>query len=162
MLMGASRVHHRPIRTALVTQPPLTEIEMVVLLAHLLPQQTVLVTRRQGIKMPMVVTSDLRTATQTASGIPIRRIPMAMVDLQDLQTATQIVLEIQEPPIIIAMARQLVHRQALRIRSETRPQTNVLPIRIPVSGVGKTKYGFREKGEFVTSLFYCRTNKYSL
>lgn len=119
--MGASQVHRRPIRTALVTQQPLTGIEMVVLSVPLLLQQTVLVTRRQPIKMPMVVTLDLRTATQTASGIPIRRIPMAMADIQDRRIAIQIVLEIQRPPIVIAMARQLVHRQALRIRSETRP-----------------------------------------
>ena len=65
MQMGASRVHHRPIRTALVTRRPLTEIGMVVLLVPLLPQRTVLVTRQRDTKMPMVVTSDLQTAILT-------------------------------------------------------------------------------------------------
>ena len=78
---------------------------------------------------------------------------MATVDLQDLQTATQIVLEIQRPPIVIAMARQLVHRQALRIRSETRPYTNVLPIRIPVSGAGNSLH--KKKVKLKASEFGC-------
>ena len=137
--MGASRVHHRHIRTALVIRRPLTEIKTVVLSAPLLPQRTVLVTRQRDTKMPMVVTSDLQTAILTVLGIPVQRIPMAMVDLQDLQTATQTVLEIQRPPIAITMARLLVLRRAIRILSEILLQSSAATIRIPASGVGNNK-----------------------
>jgi hypothetical protein len=88
--------------------------------------------------MPMVVTSDLQTVILTVLGIPIPRIPTAMVDIRDHLTATQIVLEIQQLPTVITMARYLVHHRAIRIHSETRLQTNVLPIRIPVSGAGNS------------------------
>jgi hypothetical protein len=95
--------------------------------------------------MPMVVTSDLRAAIQTVLEIPIQRIPIATVDIQDLQTATQIVLEIQRPLIVIIMARQLVHRRAIRILLETQPQNNAVSIRIPVSGVGNSFHTIAEK-----------------
>ena len=126
--MGASQVHRRPIRTALVTQRPLTEIKMAVLSAPLQLQQIALATRQRDTKMPMVVTSDLQTAILTVLGIPIQRIPMAMVDIRDHLTATQIVSEIRRPPIVIIMARYLVHRRAIRIHSETRPRNSVVMI----------------------------------